>query len=111
MAARMKERKKIAKDMREAEEKQEAMTPEEIEEMEKNIPEWKRNALVMQGEDVKEEKAGLLKGLKNRIGDTDAAKKFRESEEFDKLQAARNDFRETVGKFKEGVENTQNPAI
>jgi len=82
------------------------MTPEEIEEMEKNIPEWKRNALVMQGEDVKEEKAGLLKGLKNRISDTDAAKSFKESEEYDKLQAARNDFRETMGKFKEGVENT-----
>lgn len=40
------------------------MTPEEIEEMEKNIPEWKRNALVMQGEETKEEKAGILKGLK-----------------------------------------------
>ena len=43
-------------------------------------------------------------------GDTDAAKKFKESEEFDKLKAARNDFRETIGKFMESVENTQNPA-
>jgi hypothetical protein len=92
--------------MREAEEKQEAMTPEEIEEMEKNIPEWKRNALVLADDEVKEEKAGILKGLKNRISNTDAAKTLKESEEYDKLQAARNDFRETMGKFKEGVENT-----
>ena len=44
----------------------------EIEEMEKNIPEWKRNALVLQGEETKEKKAGILSGLKNRIRDTDA---------------------------------------
>ena len=87
------------------------MTPEEIEEMERNIPEWKRNALILQGDEEKEEKAGILKGLKNRINATEAAKSLKESEEYDKLQAARNDFRETVGKFKEGVENTQNPAI
>ena len=87
------------------------MTPEEIEEMERNIPEWKRNALILQGDEEKEEKAGILKGLKNRINATEAAKSLKESEEYDKLQAARNDFRETVGKFKEGVENTQNPVI
>jgi hypothetical protein len=87
------------------------MTPEEIEEMERNIPEWKRNALILQGDEDTEEKAGILKGLKNRINATEAAKSLKESEEYDKLQAARNDFRETVGKFKEGVENTQNPAI
>ena len=87
------------------------MTPEEIEEMERNIPEWKRNALILQGDEEKEEKAGILKGLKNRINATEAAKSLKESEEYDKLQAARNDFRETVGKYKEGVENTQNPVI
>ena len=56
--------------MREAEEKQEAMTPEEIEEMEKNIPEWKRSALVLQGEEEKEEKGGLFSGIKNKVTDT-----------------------------------------
>lgn len=62
--------------MREAEERQEAMTPEEIEEMEKNIPEWKRNALVLQGEEIKEEKGGMFSGLKNRVKDTKFAKEM-----------------------------------
>ena len=47
MANRMKERKKIAKQQREMEEAQEKLTPEEIEELEKAIPEWKRNAVVL----------------------------------------------------------------
>jgi hypothetical protein len=53
------------------------MTPEEIEEMEKNIPEWKRNAVVMtEGETVKEEKKGVYSKLKGKIAGTDAAKNF-----------------------------------
>lgn len=36
------------------------MSPEEIEEMEKSIPEWKRNALVTTDEAVVEEKIGMF---------------------------------------------------
>lgn len=93
------------------EEAQEKLTPEEIEELEKAIPEWKRNAVVLQGEEIKEEKPGAFGKLKDRIKSTDAAKNFKESEEYEKLREARADFRETVEKFKEGVENTQNPTI
>lgn len=46
------------------------MTPEEIEEMEKSIPEWKRNALVMQGEETQEEKKGIFSGIKNKVKET-----------------------------------------
>jgi predicted RNA-binding protein with PUA domain len=77
MAERMKQRRKIAKEQRELEEKQENMTPEEIEEMEKNIPEWKRNALVMTGEEVTEEKSGVFGKIKGKISGTDAAKNFK----------------------------------
>jgi hypothetical protein len=49
------------------------MSPEELEEMEKSIPEWKRNALVMQGEEIKEDKPGVFGKFKNKIGSTDAA--------------------------------------
>ena len=49
------------------------MTPEEIEEMEKNIPEWKRNAVVLTDEKVKEEKSGMFGKLKGKISSTDAA--------------------------------------
>jgi len=44
------------------------MTPEELEEMEKSIPEWKRNALVMQGEEIKEDKPGVFGKFKNKLG-------------------------------------------
>ena len=44
---RMADRKERAKLQREHEEKLAKMTPEEIEEMEANIPEWKRQALVV----------------------------------------------------------------
>ena len=47
------------------------MTAEEIEEMEKLIPEWKRNAVVMtEGETVKEEKKGLYSRFKGKISST-----------------------------------------
>jgi hypothetical protein len=52
------------------------MTPEEIEEMEASIPEWKRNALVMTGEETKEEKKGVFGKLKGKLGQTEAAKNF-----------------------------------
>ena len=52
------------------------MTPEEIEEMEKSIPEWKRNAIVLTGEEVKEEKSGMFGKLKGKISSTEAAKNF-----------------------------------
>ena len=106
MANRMTERKKLAKQQREMEEAQEKLSPEELEELEKSIPEWKRNALVLQGEEIKEEKPGVFGRLKDRIKSTDAAKNFKESEEYEKLSAARNEFKDTVGKFKEGIENT-----
>jgi hypothetical protein len=37
------------------------LTPEEIEEMEKSIPEWKRNALVVTDEAVVEEKLSAFR--------------------------------------------------
>ena len=106
MANRMKQRKKAAKQQRELEEKQENMTPEEIEAMEASIPEWKRNAVVLQGEEVTEEKKGIFRKLKGKVASTDAAKNFKDSEEYEKLKEARADFRETMDKFKEGIENT-----
>jgi hypothetical protein len=69
------------------------MTPEELEEMEKNTPEWKRGALVVTDAAAEEEKPGMFgrfsKKVKTKISSTDAAKKFAESEEYAKL----NEFR------------------
>lgn len=54
-------RKNMAKAHREEEERLAKLTPEEIEEMEKSIPEWKRNALVTTEEAVVEEKISMYR--------------------------------------------------
>lgn len=56
------------------------MTPEEIEEMEKSIPEWKRNALVVAEGGQEQTKKGMFSGIKSRINETSAAQSFFESE-------------------------------
>lgn len=49
------------------------MTPEEIEEMEKSTPEWKRGALVVTDADQGEEKKGRLSGIKDKFNKTERA--------------------------------------
>ena len=59
------------------------MTPEELEEYEKAIPEWKRGALVLSDKnEVIEEKKGLIGKIKNQINETEAAKNFYQTEDF-----------------------------
>ena len=82
------------------------MTPEEIEEMEKNIPEWKRNALATTGDAPKEEKKGVLRSLKDRVRSTDVGKKFVESEDYEKIKEMRGSYAEFRSKLSEGIENT-----
>ena len=43
-----------------------ALTPEEIEEMEKSIPEWKRNALVVTDAEIVEEKLSMFQKMKQK---------------------------------------------
>ena len=88
----MERRRKAAKEQREHEERLAAMTPEEIEEMEKSIPEWKRQALVLQGGAAEPEKKGYMGALKERVASTDAAKRFMESEDYEKLKAMRENY-------------------
>jgi len=69
------------------------MSPEEIEAMEASIPEWKKGALVVnEDEGVKDEKKGVFGSLKSKINETDAAKKFYESDEGQKLKDARDNY-------------------
>ena len=80
MAAR-RERAKLA---REWEDKLKDMTPEELEAMEADIPEWKRGALVVQsdGEEEEEVKSGVLRKLRAKLSETEAAQNFLKSEEY-----------------------------
>ena len=104
------QRMKNAKLARESEEKEKNMTPEEIAEMEKNVPEWKRNALVASEAQVQEEKKGLFgrlsSSIKEKVSSTEAAKKFKESEEYQKLREARENYQEFKSNLQEGIENT-----
>ena len=96
---------------REEQEKLDAMTPEEREEMEQSIPEWKRNALTTTEAVVEEEQKGMFGSLKDRVGSTDAGKKFIESDEYQKIKDVRGNYKDFKSKLAEGVENTQNPTV
>jgi hypothetical protein len=69
------------------EEDQIEMTQEEIDAIEAEIPEWKRGALVVTNEQALEDKDGLLKRfrkkVKSRIMETEAAKTFKETEQYE----------------------------
>ena len=86
------------------------MTPEEIEEMEKNTPEWKRGALVVTEAEAEEEKPGMFgrlsKKVSDKVSETDAAKKFQESDEYAKLNEFRQNYKDFKGNIREGVETT-----
>jgi hypothetical protein len=103
---KMAHRRKIAQMQREAEERQESMTPEELEEYEKSIPEWKRNALVATDPEAAVEKKGMFGKLKEKVSSTEAGKKFYESEEYGKIKDARANFREFKDTLKESTENS-----
>ena len=88
------------------------MSPEELEEYEKSIPEWKKGALVVQSKEQKAEEAkGMYGKFKDKVSSTDAAKKFYQSDEYDKLKSYRNDYQEFKGNLKEQLENSQNPSV
>jgi len=94
--------------VREEAERLEKLSPEEIEEMEKSIPEWKRNALVTTDEAVIEEKIGLFKRLKvnakSKFNETEFAQNYYESEDYKKIEEARDEFSEFKTKLKDEVE-------
>lgn len=89
------------------------MSPEEIEAMEASIPEWKRNALVTtdQAGEAQEDQKGVFGKLKAKIDETEAAKKYYDSDEHQKIKEARENYKEFKGTFKSGVAHSQNPAV
>lgn len=79
------------------------MTPEELEEYEKSIPEWKRGALVTTDAPVVEEKKGIFGKLKSKVNETEAAKKYYESDEYKKVKDARDNYKDFKDNLKDGV--------
>lgn len=115
LSKKMEQRKKFAKQIREQEEREKEMTPEEIEAMEANIPEWKKNAIVVSEERIEEVEKGVLgrmsQKMKDKISKTEQAQKFYQSEDYEKIKAMRNNYKEFKDNLKDGMENSQNPAV
>lgn len=113
MRKRIHKRREIAK-------MQANYTPEEIEQMQEEIPEWKRTAVTMVDEDkVQEEHAGYIKKLyrkvSTKVSDTSVAKKIMESEEYKEIKKKYREVKTEASEFKEDfkdeVETTQNPVV
>jgi len=80
------------------------------------IPEWKRGALVVndQAEEEAEElgRFGRFKGkLQEKIDSTEAAQKFYESEDYQKLKEVRGEVKNFKAELKDQVDGSQNPAV
>ena len=62
-----------------------------------------------------EERRGLFGRLsdkaKNRFGQTEAGKRFYDSEDYQKMKEVRANYQEFKDNLKDGIENTQNPAV
>lgn len=77
-----------------------------------SIPEWKRGALVVsqteeqQAEELKSIFGRAKDRLKNRINETEAVQKFKQSEDYEKIEKLRAEFQEFKGELKEQVENS-----
>ena len=107
MAKKRAKRKELAKIQREEQERIEAMTPEELEEFENSIPDWKKNALVTQeNEPQSNEKQRFRDKMKEKVSQTQAAQNFYKSEEYEKLAEARKNYQDFKVNLKEGVENS-----
>lgn len=83
--------------------------------MEAQIPEWKRGALVAQEAVQEEKKKGMFGKLsskvKGKISETELAKNFKKSEEYEKLKEMRANYAEFKGNLRTGLEETQNPVL
>lgn len=107
---KLQQRREVAKLQKEAE-----LTQEEIDRLEEAIPDWKKGAVTVTDGKVQEEKQGLLKKLKKKVGKsiagTEAAQQFYQSEEYKRLEKLRNEMQEFKHNLKEEIDSTQNPVV
>lgn len=65
------------------------MTPEELEELENSIPDWKKGAVVVTDQAATEEKKGLFsrvgRGLTSKLYKSSKYQDFQKSDEFKKI--------------------------
>ena len=88
---------------------------EHIENLQEQIPEWKRGAVVLSDLPATEERPGILsrlsKGVKSKLSSTKAAQDFMETEQYKNIEKIRAEMQEFKSNLREGIDNTQNPVI
>lgn len=91
------------------------MSQEEIDQLQQEIPEWKRQAMVVSDQQEPEERKGIFKrfgeGVSDRVSKTEAAQKFYQSEDYKKIEKLRAEMNEFKANLKEEIDTTQNPLI
>lgn len=103
--------------VKEAEERMASMTPEELEEYEKSIPEWKRGALTITDDPNDQpgpDEEGVFRKLKNKVKDKVVSTKFvqdiKESEK-ERIDFVRKEYSEFRSELKEQIETSQSPVV
>ena len=83
--------------------------------MQEQIPEWKRGALTVSDQPSEEERKGLFGKLKHsvkeKINQTEGAKRFYESENYKKVKDIKDNYQEFRQKLSEQIEEAQNPVV
>jgi len=104
--AKMERVKQMAKEQNELEEKMKGMSEEEIKKIQESIPEHMRNALIIKAEEKKSEG-----GLWGTIAESDAAKKFKETKEYQEFNDVRQGIKDFTEMLKEELDSAESPAI
>jgi hypothetical protein len=97
----MEQRKQAAKQQKEYDE-----NAEHIENLQEQIPEWKRGAITVTDQEAVEEKPGLFKRISGKLASTKAAQDFMETEQYKNLEKMRAEMREFRGNLKEEIDNS-----
>lgn len=115
-------RKNVASKINERRQKAQEMkkyTPEELEEMEASIPEWKKGALTVHEGADEEQSKGLFKramsNAKAKINKTKFIKDLHDNEDFKKLKQQYHEFKEDMTdvreKVKDQIDTTDSRAV
>lgn len=88
-------------------------TEEELEKMQGNIPEWKRNALIAQEQKAAREsfRQKMQSQLKSKINQTKYAKEMYQSESYKEYETFKKEMHQFKEDFKDHIENSPNPVI
>lgn len=103
--------KEEAKKQKEQEELMKNLSEEEIQKMQEEIPEFKRRALAIKKDEDDKEKISLWGVLKEKVGDTEAMKKLKESADFKDLKDFSKDVKEFTNVIKEEMDANANPTV